>query len=401
MIDAKTADFIGTHRHEDVRKLALSARHVEGIDLTCALQQIAGWQVARAKIPSWAAIEGVWYPPHLNLEQCSSEATARYKADLAARLGGASMVDLTGGMGVDFSFMARHFSVATYVEQQSQLCQLAQHNFPLLGIGHASVVNADGCDHLTDMAPVDLIFLDPARRSKSGGRTYAIADCQPDVVALAPLLLQKSSHVMVKLSPMLDWHAVVKELPQVAEVHILSVHGECKELVVIMSATQPLTTTICCVDDGQTFRFSAEEQASLTITRDIQVGQLLFEPNASVMKSGVWGLLSKRYQVAQVAENSHLFVGTPTFNTSSPDTSEATAFPGRRFVITGLSTLNKRQLKQNLASVTRANIATRNFPMTAVELRKRLNLADGGDHYLFGTTTAKGEHLIIICKKIS
>ena len=397
--DAKTAHFIATHRDEDVQKLALSSKKYPDVDMSVAIQQIAGWQQARQKIPSWAAVDGIVYPPHLNMEQCSSEVTARYKADIARRLGGDEMVDLTGGLGVDFSFISPLFRRSVYVEKDEQLCNIAKNNFGALNLKGVSVVCCDCCDYITAMPHASLIYLDPARRNAKGGRAYAITDCQPDVAQLADALLSKADNVMVKLSPMLDWHAVVGQLRQVAEIHIVSVRGECKEIIAVMSNKELTSTRVVCVDDGKVFSFESSEKYLQQIAVDVRSGMILLEPNASVMKSGEWGLICHRFGVEAIAENSHLFLCDKD-NHHAPDGEQKSLdFPGRMFEIIRLSSMNRRELKEFLADVGHANIAVRNFPMSAVELRRRLKIADGGDNYIFATTTEKGNHILILCKK--
>ena len=438
-----TAAFIRSNADGDVRQLALRGTKDPEVDLTFALDQIAGRQTARKKLPSWAAVEGIVYPPHLSMEQCSSEQTARYKAGVAGR--GRRLVDLTGGFGVDFSFMAQGFAEAVYVERQPALCDIARQNFDVLGLRQAEVVCADSEDYLRQMAPVDLIYIDPARRDSHGGRTYGISDCTPDVVALMPLLTAKADRVIIKLSPMLDWRKAVSDLGEqyVGEVHIVSVGNECKEMVVETKQTlktlktlqthpRPLPvgrgviTPIACVnilsdDYIQTFHSALPSssnygvEASLPSSSNNVVeallscsgnysppyregpgvgleglfGHFLYEPNASIMKAGCFAELSQHYGIAPVARDSHLFVSAD----------EVDGFPGRTFVIDAVTTLNKRDLKVHLAGVRQANITVRNFPLTVAELRKRLKLSEGGSTYIFATTLANGEKVLLICSK--
>jgi 16S rRNA G966 N2-methylase RsmD len=400
-----TQEFIRQYREEDVRQLALRGAQFPEIDMPFALNQIAGWQTACRKIPSWTAVEGVVYPPHLSMEQCSSEQTARYKTSVAERLlkeagTGEShdwkMVDLTGGFGVDFSFLSPLFDEAVYVEQQEHLCRIAQENFLLLGLQHTQVVQGDGVEYLRQMEPVDLIFLDPARRDVHGARTYALHDCTPDLLSIRDELLGKARWVMVKLSPMLDWHKAVSELRAVREVHIVSVENECKELLLVLQGniaheSDEITQTVVCCNDTQCFSYRLEEseRCCLSIADTVTAGYYLYEPHASTMKAGCFAVLTERYGVKAVGKNSHLFISRDFIGD----------FPGRKFQITAVSTMNKRELKTMLNGVERANIAVRNFPLTVQELRKRLKVADGGDLYLFGTTTAAGKHIIIAANK--
>ena len=232
MVNEDTLSYIIQHRTDDPRKLALQSRP-SCVNMAYALEQIAGWQAARQKLPRWASTEGVVFPPHLSMEQCSSELTASYKSGVANGLlgGGAgdkehSLVDLTGGFGVDFSYLARCFKRATYVERQQRLCELASHNMPLLGLPEAEIVCADGTEYLQSLDHVSMIFVDPARRDDNGGKTFAISDCTPDVAALADMLVEKADYVFIKLSPMLDWHKAVADMRYVSEVHVVAVRNE-------------------------------------------------------------------------------------------------------------------------------------------------------------------------------
>lgn len=230
---------IQQNRNTPVDRLALQLAGRADMDVPFVLQQVEGWQRLRSKVPSWAAVDGLHYPHRLALEQCSGEPAARHKAQLVERLipsadDRRSMADLTGGLGVDFSFVAPLFAKATYVERQESLVETARHNFPLLGLRHAVTVCADGVDFLRAMEPVDLLFLDPARRDSAGRKTVLIEDCEPDVCALQQLLLEKAAWVVLKLSTMLDIASALRSLRQVSEVHVVSVGGECKDLLLVL-----------------------------------------------------------------------------------------------------------------------------------------------------------------------
>ena len=327
------------------------------------------------------------------MEQCSSEQTARYKANIAGK--GALMVDLTAGYGVDMAFVSPNYRRAIHVEQQASLCAISSENFKLLGLNHIEVVCADGVDYLHQLDHADLIFLDPARRDDHGARTYGIADCTPNVLELRDELLQKADRVMLKLSPMLDWRKAVEDLGNVNEVHIVSVDNECKELLLILSKEEkPLK--LFCVNNDQVFEVSDDVTGGRFFC-DIAGGVTkepspcyIFEPNVSIMKAGCFALLEQRFKVAQLDKNSHLFV-------SDNDISD---FPGRRFIIEKTTSMNKRELKAALAGIDKANITVRNFPMSVAELRKRLKLKEGGDLYLFATTIAGHQHQLFLCRKI-
>lgn len=418
IMNDETREFVAMHRNEDVRELALKAKRVEGLDPPLALDQIAGWQIARKKLPQWASCEGIVYPPHISMEQCSSQFTAQYKSEIAqtllasaatvrARVSDSAesdtlvakraMVDLTGGFGVDFSYLARGFSQATYVERQRHLCDLAEHNMAALGLDQARIVCGDGVEYLRQMDPVDFIYLDPARRDEHGARTYAIEDCTPNVLELRDLLLAKSQYTLVKLSPMLDWRKAVADFDgTVREVHIVATGNECKELLLVLGQQvheEPSAPRVFCVNDDQRIDYD-----SAAYTQGLRIGgkplpevkNYLYEPNASIMKAGCFDLVEERFGVTQIGPSSHLFVSEQ----------QIADFPGRGFAIEAVGSMNKKDTKRLLNGVKQANIAVRNFPLTAPQLRKKLKLADGGTVYLFGTTMQGGDHVLLRTSKI-
>lgn len=391
-----TLEFIRIHADEDVRQLAFLGKKNPEVDMAYALDQIAGRQKARVKIPSWASIDGIVYPPHISMEQCSSEQTARYKARIAGN--GEKIVDLTAGFGVDMAFMSAGFKQAVHVEMQPQLCAISSENYKLLGLNHVQVVCSDGVGYLHQMEHADLIFIDPARRDQHGARTYGIADCTPNVLEIIDEMLQKADRVMIKLSPMLDWQKAVSDVGCVSEVHIVSVANECKELLLEVKNGKGEKVKVFCVNDDQVFSYEIGETHPFTPSplhsftlSPLHSFTFLYEPNASVMKAGCFNLISHRFGITQPDANSHLFLSDKLVE----------GFPGRRFVIERVSTMNKRELKEALAGINKANIAVRNFPLSVADLRKRLKLKDGGDVYIFATTDAKKGHLVMVCRKIS
>ena len=494
IMNQATLDFIRQHQDDDVRQLAFLGSKYPEVDMPFALDQIRGRKMARVKLPRWASIDGIIYPPHISMEQCSSEQTAFYKAELAARLLGLSpsssengeekekesenasnlhlseicefagkgavdsefakneatckkqqilteskenvneikeephegdfseetgFVDLTGGFGVDFSYIASRLGVKSmYVERQAHLCEAAKENFGRLGLKNAIVKNGDGIEVLHSFASkkddaaseslgiteeqsrsllktnlgLKLIFIDPARRDDAGNKVVSLKDCTPDVTLLQEEMLSKADYVIIKLSPMLDWHRAVSELNCVQEVHIISVNNECKELLLVLSARNMGNLRIYCVNDAQSFVCDEldMESSSVRIAPPVlEEMQYLYEPNASLMKAGCFGVLSKRYDARMLSKNSHLFVSQAPIE----------AFPGRSFRIIAISSFNKKELKRHLSGITKANIATRNFPLSVAELRKRLKLKDGGETYIFATTLSDESHVLVITEK--
>lgn len=494
IMNQATLDFIRQHQDDDVRQLAFLGSKYPEVDMPFALDQIRGRKMARVKLPRWASIDGIIYPPHISMEQCSSEQTALYKAELAARLLGLSssssengeekekesenasnlhlseicefagkgavdsefakneatckkqqilteskenvneikeepcegdfseetgFVDLTGGFGVDFSYIASRLGMKSmYVERQAHLCEAAKENFGRLGLKNAIVKNGDGIEVLHSFASkkeaaasdslgitedqsrsllktnlgLKLIFIDPARRDDAGNKVVSLKDCTPDVTLLQEEMLSKADYVIIKLSPMLDWHRAVSELNCVKEVHIISVNNECKELLLVLSARNMGNLRIYCVNDAQSFvcEESDMESSSVKIAPfTLEEMQYLYEPNASLMKAGCFGVLSGRYDARMLSKNSHLFVSQAPIE----------AFPGRSFRIIAISSFNKKELKRHLSGITKANIATRNFPLSVAELRKRLKLKDGGETYIFATTLSDESHVLVITEK--
>ncbi len=392
--------FIAQHLDDDVRALALK-KIPHGVDSAWCLQQIEGWQSAKAKIPSWAAVRGLWFPPRLPMEQCSSEQTALYKQRLVARLlpdeaDRAEMIDFTGGYGVDFSFMASLFRHGVYAEKQKSLCDMARHNFPLLGLHNVDVVQldtAEDCALLHEGRLCSLAYLDPARRDCTGRKTVAIEDCSPDLTQLMPLLLDKAGTVIMKLSPMLDVCRALRALPCVREVHAVSVRGECKELLLVCSRQETELRYFCVnLGTGDAPVVVGSRRPLVTpVAGSLTEAEYLCEPNPSVLKLGVQDAVAEDYGLRKLHARSNLYVGN----------SCAENFPGRRFRIKGYSNFGKRSLKDFLKGMTQANLTVRNFPSTVAELRKRLKLKEGGRIYLFATTIAEGNgsHVMIKCEK--
>ena len=510
-----TQDFIRQHLDDDVRQLAFLGSKYPEVDMPFALDQIRGRKMARVKLPRWASLEGIIYPPHISMEQCSSESTALYKAELAARLLGLPVssssaekenesvnenevakasdshfskirefagdravdsefaqngatsenqqiltkpgkdvnetkenvskadfseeigfVDLTGGFGVDFSYIAAQLGVKSmYVERQAHLCEAAKENFGRLGLKNAIVKNGDGIEVLHSFLPkkkdaasaddslgitydqplsllktnlgLKIIFIDPARRDDAGNKVVSLKDCTPDVTVLQEEMLSKADYVIIKLSPMLDWHRAISELSHVREVHIISVNNECKELLLVLSARNmgdmeassadgevkhAGNLRIYCVNDAQSFvcdELDMESSSVIIAPPVLEEMQYLYEPNASLMKAGCFSVLSERYGARMLSKNSHLFVSSEPI----------AAFPGRSFRIIAISSFNKKELKRHLSGITKANIATRNFPLSVAELRKRLKLKDGGETYIFATTLSDESHVLVITEK--
>ncbi len=388
--------FIKKHLHDDVKELALQYAKYPDIDMRQALVQIQGWQIAEKKLPLWAQTDGILFPVHLSMEQCSSQTTAEYKAEVISRLlpVRSTMTDLTGGYGVDATMIGRLFSHLTFVEPNADLCKLAQNNLPLLGVNDFTVIDGTCESVLADLDRQDLIFIDPSRRNANGAKTFAMEDCTPNVLQLQDQLLQKAGMVMIKLSPMLDITSVISSLKSVKEIHVVSVAGECKEILALMdsettdSSIQVVCTNLLGNGLSRQYAFCPEDEEHAACHYTPQVGQYLYEPNASIMKAKCFKSIASSFGVNKLHPNSHLY----TSDEYVPD------FPGRSFCVVKTLPMDKQGIKE-LQTFRQANLSIRNFSSSVAELRKKLKLKEGGDLYIFFTTLADNHKAAIVCRK--
>ena len=405
----KTDEFILSHRNEDVRQLALKYINNKDIDIHYALTQISAWQKARIKLPLWAQKDDIIYPEHLPMEQCSSQATAEYKLEIVKSLcKQENMIDLTAGFGVDCSIIGQWFKHITAIDRNEELCKLLLHNLPVMGCDNISVINEDCEQYLTSLnnkeekPHFNLLFIDPARRDKNGNKTFLINDCSPDVCLLNDIMLEIADIVMIKLSPMLDLTSIESSLKGIYNIHVVSVNNECKEILIVLKSDlkeQSSSPEIVCVNTTkqrtETFKFTKAEEATAVntffdynkdITNDFTNNTLyLYEPNASIMKSGAYKTTATKFGLEKIQQNSHLYIST----------NKVENFPGRQFKIVDIIQLNKEGIKK-IKNYKQANLTTRNFPQSVNELRKKLNLRDGGNTYMFATTMNNNLHYMIV-----
>ena len=382
-----TQQFIRENLNADVPTLALKKAPV-GTDVSLALRQIAARQLLQKKVPQWAENENLLFPVHLSIEQCSSEAAAKYKAGL---LDGQTFADLTGGLGIDTFYISQRFRQTDYVEMQTELCDLARHNFAILK-ADVKVLNETAEDYLKRCEPKDCIFIDPARRDEHGRKTISISDCTPDVAALQDLLRQKAKRVLIKLSPMLDISKALEELCHVKEVHVVAVANECKELDFIMERDYQGEVHFVCVNlmtNQQELCFTMAEERNSTTRLADGVMKYLYEPNPALMKAGCFKLLTACFDVYKLHRNSNLYTSDRLI----------LDFPGRVFEVQDWAPYNKKVKSTLLADVKKASVAVRNFPLSVAELRKNLKIADGDENYVFATTLKGEEKIIILTKK--
>ena len=379
------------HLHDDVQQLALQRNRfpqLSDADFRFFLQQIEGRQRTKDKLPSFATIAGWWYPVRLSCEQCSSEATARYKAELISKVDKqiSTFIDLTGGYGVDTYFLSENIQEAHYIERNIELCNIAKHNFPLAR-PQIQIHNTTAEEFLLSLSPTTttecLIYLDPARRSSSGGKVFRIEDCEPNVINLLPTLRKYASTILIKFSPMLDITSAMQSLGNEWDVHIVALNNEVKE-VLFMTGNSNIHAVNISQSKTDILSLTRAEEKSAQCTLAENLGTYLYEPNATIIKAGAFRLISERYKLAKLDTSTHLY----TNNTLLSD------FPGRVWkvqeIISKHSTLNPK-LKYSIIS--------RNYPLSPEQMRKKYKLADGDDYYLIGARY-QGKPTLILAQRL-
>lgn len=411
----ETLDFIKENQDANPKDAALKASNNPKINVLFAVNQISGKQIAKTKLPNWYMNKQVIYPAHISMEQCSSQATAQYKAQIVHNLikdnnlnkSKTTLIDLTGGFGVDCAIMSKEFSESICAEKQEELSAISQHNMIVMGLKNVHCVNCTSSEVLNNVNSATIIYIDPARRDQKGSRTYAIEDCTPNVIKLKSQMLDASKFVIIKLSPMLDWRKAICDFDgNVSQVHIISHNNECKELLLVLDANLHNIIEIHCVNNENITVFCAKYDSSLhkveesyeisNIATNVMenwrnLAKYVYEPNASIMKAGCFNLLIQKYGVYQIASNSHIFISE---NCNSD-------FPGKIWKIEEVCSMNKKEIKQIISDLEYANIATYNFPMSVNDLKKKLKLKDGGTTRILATTDSKNQHVIIRASKVT
>jgi 16S rRNA G966 N2-methylase RsmD len=390
-VKAKYWKFIKDHEQDNPAQLVLKQKQFPDLPLKELASQIASRQKAKSKLPEWYA-EQVWFPPKLSLEQCSSEATAKFKASL---ISGNSFADLTGGFGIDTYYLSQNFSESHYIEKQKELCELAHYNFKVLN-SDTEIHHSQSEEFLKNIhKPLDWIYLDPARRGDRNQKVFLWEDCSPNLVELLPLLFEKGNNVMVKAAPMQDVSRAIAELDnKVKKVYIIEWQREVKELLYILSKESvdyPEIHAVQLSEGGKPiFKFSGdklkEHESRINFEWPLKY---LYEPSPAMMKSGLFKQLAYKFQLSKLHPNTQLFTS---------DNLE-TDFPGRVFKILHSIPVQKKELKKVLPEM-KANLSMRNFPISISQLKKKLTLKDGGDYYLFATTLKEEKKALLFCDKI-
>ncbi|WP_114778216.1 THUMP-like domain-containing protein [Botryobacter ruber] len=382
--------FIRENQHRNPAELMLQAKRYPGLPLHELVQQIQARQKAAQKLPGWVANPDVVFPVMLSVEQSSSEKTAAFKASLVS---GALAIDLTGGFGVDSYYFARSFEKVLHLEQNKELSELATYNFGVLQAPTIETINTTAEDFLQAFTgKADLIYADPARRGGRDERVHLLQDCEPDILRLLPLLLQKAHALLLKTAPMLDIELAIAQLGHVAKVWVVAVQNECKEVLYLLTPTttgavERVAVNLLNSGEVQQVTFTQEQEQEAPVTyADPQ--QYIYEPNAAILKAGSYKYLATLYHLNKLHPNSHLY------------TSEALVpgFPGRSFRCLSVRRYNKKELLPRLPDK-KANITVRNFPETVAEIRKKTGIREGGNVYLFFTTDKHQKPVVLFCEK--
>lgn len=387
LLQREVQGFIRNHLEDDLSKLILKGSPFNNISIQEIAIQINGLQKAKTKLPAWFHTEGIFFPPNINIEQTSSEVTAKYKASLIL---GKILIDLTGGLGIDSYYFSERFTQVYHLEINPELSQIASHNFKKLGRKNLKTITGDGIEFLKNSGgKFDWIYLDPGRRDDHGSKVFLLKHCTPNVNENLDLFFEKSDNILIKTSPLLDLSAGMKELKDLAEIHIVSHDNEVKELLWILKKGYSGKNFIHTVNfqkkGNQFFKgeyIPVQEHASLSVP-----GTYLYEPNPAVMKSGLFAELALQTRTSKLHVSSHLFTSD-----------ELVEFPGRRFKIQEVLPYSKKLKKH--PTFKKANITTRNFPKQVSEIRKEMKIGDGGENYIFFTTNLTEEKIVLVCKKI-
>lgn len=389
ILNTGVQNFIKNNLNTDIVSVLLKKSDFNTISSKELAEQIEAKNKCKYKLPSWYKTKKIYYPNKLNIEQCSSELTAEYKAQI---VDGKSLVDLTGGFGVDSFYFSKKIEQVFHCEINENLSKIAAHNFDVFGVDNTQVIPLDGLGFLKNSNEVyDWIYVDPSRRSTSKGKVFLLSDCTPDIIAHLELLFKKSKNILLKTSPLLDISSGIKQLKNIKEIHVVAVNNEVKELLWVLQSgfvNEVRVKTINLkksIKDSYDFTWSEEKRTSLTFT---EPQNFLFEPNAAILKAGAFKLIAKDFKVGKFNLHSHLYTSK-----------ELVKFPGRSFKIENVIDYNKKELKK--LSGTKANITVRNFPESVQNIRKRFKIKDGGEDYLFFTTVNNNQFKVIKCARIN
>lgn len=388
LLNTEIQKFIRNHLTSDITGLILKGTSYSGVDTLELVEQIESKKRCQKKLPTWFYQEGIYYPNKLNIEQTSSEITAHYKASL---INGSTLIDLTGGFGVDSYYFSKQFSSVTHCEINQNLSQIVSHNFNQFGLENIETITMDGLEFLkTTPKKYDWIYADPSRRHDAKGKVFFLKDCTPNIPEELNLLFEHSEQIMLKTSPLLDISAGMEELKHVRSIHVVAVDNDVKELVWILKKGSNAPVTINTIniksETNEVFNFSYSDESRLEVDYSLPL-TYLYEPNSAILKSGGFASVASQLKLFKLHKHSHLYTSEHLIE-----------FPGRRFKLIDALNYNKKALKK--LNINKANITTRNFPETVQQIRKTFKIQDGGTKYLFFTTNRLDEKILLVCSKV-
>ena len=387
--------FIKLHQNDEVTTLLLQAKKYPNLNIPDLVLQIKARQKAKSKLPEWFENEEVIFPKMLSVEQCSSEITAKFKANLVS---GETLIDLTGGMGVDVAYMSKNFTKAFYFEQNVDLLNVTKYNFEQSGIENVVFLEGNSVEGLRNLRVAggkeeSWIYLDPHRRDDSGSKVVRLQDCEPNILEIKDLLFDYTENILLKASPMLDIDSAISDLGNVSNVYVVAVENEVKEVLFHLEKSKSEEVILNAVNltknNSTTLSFtkSGEKNASIKLS---SANQYLYEPNVAILKAGGFRYISQHFDLQKIAPHSHLYTSEELVEN----------FQGRIFKIVAVCKLDKKEISKYLTDK-KANITIRNFPLTVQQIRDKLKLSDGGNEYLFATTDAQNQKIVIVCRKIA
>tara|TARA_R110000868_G_scaffold77551_12_gene221923 strand:- start:3434 stop:4615 length:1182 start_codon:yes stop_codon:yes gene_type:complete len=388
ILNTEIQEFINESLNSDINALMLKGTTFQNTETKEVIEQIEAKKRCDKKLPTWFQTKNIYYPNKLNIEQTSSEITAKYKSEL---IKGDSIIDLTGGFGVDCFYFSKHFKIVDHCEINDSLSEIVEHNFSQLGVENIKTIQTDGIEYLkTASKNYDWIYIDPSRRHDSKGKVFFLNDCLPNVPEYLDVLFKHSKNIMIKTSPLLDLSVGIGELKHVKTIHVVAVNNEVKELLWVLEnqfeGEIHIETINIKKDKNESFNFILENEKVSESKYNLPLSYL-YEPNAAILKAGAFHSVSNKLNVCKLHKHSHLYTSEIAIN-----------FPGRTFEIHKILLYNKKALKK--LSISKANITIRNFPETVQNLRNKFNIKDGGNQYLFFTTDLNNEKIVIITSKV-
>ena len=387
ILNTEVQDFINANLNEDISKLLLNGISFSEIETKDIIKQIEAKKRSKKKLPTWFNSKNIYFPNKLNIEQTSSEVTANYKANLVS---GNSLIDLTGGFGVDAYYFSKRIKNVIHCEINKSLSEIVKHNYKTLNINTIECLNENGIEALKHIdRPFDWIYIDPSRRDDTKKKVFLLSECIPNIKTFQGLFLKYANNVMIKTSPLLDIKATLNDLKQIKELHVIALDNEVKELLWVLERdckTEFIIKTVNLTKQSkQEFEFSFENESN-EIAEYTGPIAYLYEPNAAILKAGAFNSVSTQLNIPKLHKHSHLYTSNTLID-----------FPGRRFKIEKSIPFNKKIFAKE--KISKANVTTRNFPISVGEIRKKLKIKDGGDIYLFFTTDLNNIKIILVCIK--